>query len=423
MTWGQYTAAHAPELISLPLLLMVSALFSASETALFSLSRSEVYQLSHGGRLEKLAVRLLSHPRTTLNTILLGNLLVNTAYAAASAMLVLSLEELGLAAWQSAIISLLPLVALILLAEIAPKSLALPMAMRLAPLAASSLLLLSKLFRPLLWVMDHVFVRPLTRIVSPQQTIAGDITAEELAALLELSAKRGLLNLQANALLQEIVELTDLRARDIMVPRVDMIACEVNAPVSEAAAKLRSSGLRRLPVYEGDLDHLLGIVYAKRVLLDAQAKLRDLVVKAPFVPESAKIERVLLQFRVTRSQMAFVVDEYGGTAGLVTLDDVLEEIVGEIPDPRGPELPLFERINERQYLLDGDLGIHEWADAFRIDLVGRRISTVGGFVMYLLGRLPRPGDTVRYRNLRFTVESMRKRRIEKLRLDLLEGNE
>ena len=150
------------------------------------------------------------------------------------------------------------------------------------------------------------------------------------------------------------------------------------------------------------------------------SRIRELLAKAPFVPEAANIERVLLQFRVTRTQMAIVVDEYGGTAGLVTLEDVLHEIVGEIPDPNAAERYHVERISNREYLIDGELGIHQWADVFPTDLSRRRISTVGGFVTSQLGRMPKVGDRVTHRNLRFIVESMRGRRIQTLRLELLE---
>jgi putative hemolysin len=421
MSWDEFLILHAMELALMAMLLLVSAFFSASETALFSLSRSQRHHLSHGSRLDRLAGSLLARPQRTLNTILLGNMLANTAYAAVSAVLVLGLPKLGLASWQTACMSFLPLLILILLAEITPKSIALLAGVRLAAIVASPVAILSKILHLPLWLMDQLFVRPLTRIVSPREAIAGNITADELAAMLDLSAKRGVINLETNTLLQEIVELTDLRARDIMVPRVDIIACEATAPSDELAGKFRSSHLRRLPVYEGDMDHMLGVVHAKRFLLNPKAPLRSLVVKVPFVPEAANVERVLLQFRVTRSQIAFVVDEYGGIAGLVTLEDVLEEIVGDIPDPRQPARPMVELINPHEYWIDGELGIHEWADAFRTDLGGHRISTIGGFVMSLLGHLPKAGDSVQYRNLKFTVESVHKRRIEKLHLELLEG--
>jgi putative hemolysin len=149
---------------------------------------------------------------------------------------------------------------------------------------------------------------------------------------------------------------------------------------------------------------------------------RNLVAKVPFVPETGSVERALYQFRTTRTQMAIVVDEYGGTAGLITLEDALEEIVGDIRDAHDVEAgPAVERVGERRYVLNGDLPIHEWVDAFKMDLSGRRISTVGGFVTSLLGQIPRVGQQADYRNLRFTVQSMRGRRIGRLALELREG--
>ena len=212
-----------------------------------------------------------------------------------------------------------------------------------------------------------------------------------------------------------------LKVRHIMTPRVDMVAYDVDAPPDGLIELFGKTRLRKIPVYEARVDNILGVVHAKRLLVRPQSALRDLVVKVPFVLSAGNVERVLLQFRVTRTQMAVVVDEYGGTDGLVTLEDVLEEIVGDIRDEhesaRGPAV---ERIGPGEYLLDGDLAIHEWVDAFRIDLHGRRISTVGGFVTSLLGRIGAPGDQATYRNLRFTVAAMHRRRITKLRLELLE---
>ncbi|GAF81767.1 unnamed protein product, partial [marine sediment metagenome] len=171
----------------------------------------------------------------------------------------------------------------------------------------------------------------------------------------------------------------------------------------------------------GRIDNVLGVVHAKRLLLNPTQPLRELVTPVPFVPEAANIERTLLQLRARRDQMAIVVDEYGGVAGLVTLEDIIEEIVGDIEEsqetPRGRPV---RQTGPDEYILDGDLAVHEWLDAFKIDLSERRISTIGGFVISLLGRIPDVGDQTTYRNLRFTVEQMRGRRIRKLRLKLLE---
>jgi len=238
---------------------------------------------------------------------------------------------------------------------------------------------------------------------------------------LDLSARRGLIDRDANALLREIMQLTDIRVTDLMVPRVDMVAYDVNDPPGGLADLFRTTHLRKIPVYDGDIDHILGVVYAK-ALLQRDVSLRDLVVEVPFVPETVNIERAMLQLRVTRRQTAIAVDEYGGVAGLITLEDIIEEIVGDIAEPQEPAgEPPVRQIGQNEYHIDGDLAIHEWVEAFGIDVSGHRISTVGGFVVMLLGRIPVVGDAVTYHNLRFTVEAMRGRRVSRLKLELLKG--
>ena len=402
-------------------LLIASAFFSGSETALFSLSRGRLHRLRQAGASGRMAAALMRDPHRVLNTLLLGNMLVNVAYTGIAAVMILDLQAGGAGPWLVAAASAVPLVALILLGEATPKMLAIVVAERWARLAAAPLAVGQRVLAPPLWCLEHLAAGPIVRLLSPRGRTSGSVTADELAAVLDLSAKRGLIDRNANDLLQEIFELTDLRVADIMVPRVDMVAYDVDAPPDGLIELFGKTRLRKIPVYEARVDNILGVVHAKRLLVRPQSALRDLVVKVPFVPSAGNVERVLLQFRVTRTQMAVVVDEYGGTDGLVTLEDVLEEIVGDIRDEhesaRGPAV---ERIGPGEYLLDGDLAIHEWVDAFRIDLHGRRISTVGGFVTSLLGRIGAPGDQATYRNLRFTVAAMHRRRITKLRLELLE---
>ena len=419
--WEEFLAAHGWQLVLMGGLLGGSAFFSGTETALFSLTRGQLMRFGQGGRLERLVASIMQTPGRTLNTLLLGNMLVNVAYASLSAVMIFGLEAAGAPTWATVVASLAPLLALILLGEVTPKMLALVTGERWATLAATPVAVLEGAMSPVLRVLEALFIKPITRLVSPPATETSDVTAEELAAVLDLSAKRGILDHDANSLLQEILELTGLRVRDVMVPRVDMIACDVDAAPAELSEMFRRTHLRKVPVYEGSVDRIVGVVHAKRLLLGGGESLRDLCVTVPFVPEAANLERVLLQFRVTQTQMAVVVDEYGGTAGLVTLEDVLEEIVGDIPDPHEPaDQPAVRRVSEREYLLDGNLAIHEWQDAFKIDLGGARISTVGGFVLSLLGRIPHVGEAIDHRNLRFVVESMRGRRIATLRLLLRE---
>ena len=419
MTVGGFLVDHAGRLGAMAGLLAASGFFSGSETAFFSLSPGQMHGLRRGGRGKWLG-QLIARPQSTLNLLLLSNMMVNVAFAAISAVIVFDIRQANGATWAAAM-SLGALLALILFGEVTPKMLAVTITERWAVFAARPVCLLGHILSPVLWLLDALFVTPLTKLLSPAMPGPRMITTDELQALLDLSAKRGLLDDEAHNLLQEIVELSELRVADVMVPRVDMTAWDLAEPRQHLLHLIRDQRLRRVPIYEGSVDTVLGLIHAKRVLLSPRAPLRDLIVPIPFVPVAASIERVLLRFRQTGRQVAIAVDEYGGTAGLIALEDILDEIVGDLP--RGDDHragPAVVPVSGREYMLDGNLAIHEWADAFDIDLQGGRISTVGGFVMALLDRLPAVGDTVRYRNLQFTVEAMRDRRIATLRLTLLE---
>ncbi len=421
MNWGEFLYTNVWQLIAMLALLICSGFFSGSETALFSLTRSQLSRIKQTRSSRRVAAMLVAKPRRLLNTLLLSNMLVNVSFAAASALMVIKLKNLGASALVMAAASVAPLLLLILVGEVTPKMLAYASRERWAVATATGVLIVSKALLPVLWVLENTFISPLVRIIAPRPAGGADITSGQLAGMLDLSAKRGIISRDAGALLQEIVDLTDLRVADIMVPRVDMEAHDINAPRTSLEAALRRTRLRRIPVYDGDVDHILGIIHAKRVLLNPRAAMGELIEPAVFLPEQGNIERALVQFRARRVSMAVVVDEYGGTAGLVTLKDILEEIVGDIPEAEQTSPgPTVEDIGDNEYLIEGDLAIHEWVDEFKMDLTGKRISTVGGFVTSLLGRIPGVGDRVEYRNLTFTVESMRGRRVGKVTLKLLE---
>jgi putative hemolysin len=424
MTWGAFLAGRVWQFVALLGLLTASAIFSGSETALFSLSPGQLFRLRRGRAGGHAAVSLMEKPQQILHSILLGNLLVNVAYSGISAVMVIDLQrDVRPPAYLVVAVSLVPVLVLILAGEVLPKMLAMLVAERWAVLASPALAVLKKVMTPVIATLHRAVVGPLTRIIAPRRSGGVDISAEELAALLALSAKRGILDHRASVLLREIVELTDLRVADVMVPRVDAISYDVDGPSAGLARVFRRTKLRRIPVYADDVDHIIGVVHAKRVLCEPDVALRDVVVGVPFVPEAANLEQVLSQLRDRRSQMAIVVDEYGGTAGLVTLEDILEEIVGDIPEPHeAGDSPAVELAGAGRYILDGDLAIHEWDDALALALTARRVSTIGGFVTSLLGSIPSVGAVATYRNLRFTVLQMRRRRVGKVELCLVEDD-
>lgn len=417
--WAEYLVAELPVLGVMLVLLVASGFFSGTETALFSLSRGQIYRFRLGHhRLEHLVAGLMRRPHRVLNTLLLSNMAVNVAYAATSAVLVRAATQARLGPWGVGGVSLAPLLILILFGEVAPKMLAGSFSRRWATTAVLPLHVVERVILPLVVVLERAVVGPLLRILAPHAP-PSEVRADELAALLDLSAKRGVLDHDANALLQEIVGLTDLRVGDVMVHRTDMITYDVDAPPAGLVELFERTRLRKVPVYEGDADRIIGIIRARRLLLEPGATLRSLVEEVVFVPETGNLERTLVQFRSTRTQMAIVVDEYGGTAGLITLEDILEEIVGDIPDPyRIEEGPAVEQVGPTEYIVDGDLSIHAWDEALNREVSRRRVSTIGGLVASLLGRIPRVGDEVEYRNLTFAVESTRGRRVGRVRLHL-----
>ena len=231
-------------------------------------------------------------------------------------------------------------------------------------------------------------------------------------------------------MLLNVLRLADMPVEDAMVPRADMVCAELTSPLDEVAKLFVEHGHSRMPVYKEDKDNIVGLVYVKDLLPtllphliqggdDGTPELRDILRPVLFVPENKNIRAMLRDFLARGTHMAIVLDSYGGTAGLVTLEDVLEEIVGDLPDGEGEtngDEELSRQISENEYLLDGALGVHEWADVFGQALTAERVSTVSGFVTALLGRVPRVGDEATYRNLRFVVESVRGRRAGRIRV-------
>jgi CBS domain containing-hemolysin-like protein len=412
------------ELIALGILLGFSAFFSGSETALFSLTRTDLAELE-GKKHNPLAgavLRLHGRPRRLLNTLLLGNTLVNIGFSATAAVLVFELEHAGFAPHFVALASVAPLLAVILIGEVTPKLIAVTIAYPWSYLAAWPVTLLEQLLRPILWALETLLVEPITRVVSGRPAESTDITGRELAALMSLSTQHGVVDQDAGTLMREIVELSDLTAGNIMIPRVDMIAHDIHDGPDALRELFRQTRFRKLPVHDGDLDHLLGIVHARRFLLHPETPLEQVLRPIFYIPEAASLERVLEQFRAGRRQMAVVVDEYGGTAGLITLEDVLEEIVGDLHDLNDQKAPPpVEYLGETEYLCHGGLPVHDWAETFDTDHEEVPVSTLGGLVTFLLGRIPRSGDRVAFHNLQLTVRAMQGRRVQSVHVRLREG--
>ncbi len=398
------------------LLVACSAFFSGSETAFFNITQRQIKQFAASPvRLQRLTAHLLHRPGHLLNCLLFGNMMVNVLFYAVSSVLVANMGHAwGLGA--ATITAFGTFLILVLFGEILPKSLTYSSARSLAVAAALPAFLVVRILGPITSVFRILFLEPVLRIFFGSTRLPRVTTLAEFRSLVDLSRRRGLIGEDENRLLGEVIELSLLKVRHVMQPRVDMIACDV-AESSEIARKLmQEHQLTKIPIYAGSVDNIIGVVALRQLFLKPGVPLDRLVQPVQFVPEQKTVESLLEFFRKTETDMAVVVDEYGGIAGSVWLEDIAEELFGRIAT--GPSSEPIKLLGPFQYRLAGDLAIHDWAEVFGIDLAETRVATIGGLVTALLGRIPRKGDTAYIGNLKFTVERVRRHRIETVILSL-----
>lgn len=406
-------AFDIPLLALLPVLLVLSGFFSGAETALFSMTETERTHLRRRGSLAGRAVQaLLADPRMLLITVLLGNMAVNVVYFVVSSVLVMRAEA-GMIG--SLVMAATTLLAIVLLGEVLPKMLANIRRTAFASFVAPPLVTLHGLILPLRVMLDRAVVTPLSRLTAPS-IAPPQLDEEELTALLEISSRHGVIDADEQRLLRDVFNLGRLRVRDVMTPRVRMKAVPLEARREEVIEIVRETRLHRLPVYRRNMDDIVGILPVKQYLLasrESQAggggrkvRIKKLLQKPRFVPHVATLEQLLDQFRSTRTQSAIVVDEYGGTSGIVALEDIVERLVGDIVSGSPDETAPPEQLDRRRWRVDGNMSVHDWAEAFGQPLATTRVSTVGGLIMEHLGRAPKVGDEITIGNIKLSVEAV-----------------
>jgi CBS domain containing-hemolysin-like protein len=411
-------------LAMLPPLLVASGFFSASETVFFGLRTDDRAAIRRRGGIVAAATEaLLRDPRRLLVTILLGNMTINTLYMTVTSVLLLRHEGVPLAA---AIFGLGTLLAVIVLGEVAPKLAGQTHRVGAASVIGPPLTVLHRILLPIGRIVTAVVIEPLQRLIgrAPETVLDSD----ELEALIDLSARQGVIDRGEETLLREVVSFRTLRVRDIMTPRVSMLSTTVHAPPAEVRALIADSGLGRLPIHAGNLDEIVGILPCRSFLLDGPVGDPDVEAMAAlcrnpsFVPELASVEQLLARFRAEGSTLAIVVDEFGGTAGLVTIEDVAEELVGEIGTVDEAEFVEPVRLADARWRVGGLMPLHEWKAVFGPSIDDRRVSTVGGLFLARLGRLARPGDEIRLANVRVVAERVESGRVESAIVDLVEDD-
>ena len=376
----------------LALLILLSGMYSSSETALFKLD--EAARASAPLRVR----RLLAEPRTLLVTILLSNLVVNLAFfALAPALFGELLTARGVEAGVLAG-GFLALVVLLVAGEIVPKALALRAPTTIAGVTAVPVVATIRLLGPLRSVVTGMLAFARVLLGEDERREQG-VTPEALYEVLTMSRAEGVLGAREADLLGEIVELEHLRVREAMTPRVDLVLLDLDAadPAEERArvlAEARRERITWIPVVRGGADQVVGGVEIRSLLVHRERAFEALVMPVKFVPEMARLVSLLSSFHLDHVSEAVVVDEWGGTAGVVTLEDVFEELVGELRVEDEEKIQEIVDVGEGRFRVSGALSVREWNEAFNVDVVPAAFETVGGFVSAALGRLPRAGDEV-----------------------------
>ncbi len=396
------------QIVVLSVLLLLSGFFSSAETALFSISRAKArYIAKEKGLTNALIKKMKDDPHRLLSTILIGNNLVNVGAAALATSITIKLVANNAVGIATGIMTCL----ILIFGEIIPKTVATRNNVLIARLVIIPLYWLSVLFVPLIYLLN--FIPRLTQKVQKKSLV----TEEELMTFVEVVEEEGEIKEEEKKLIHRIFELDDTSTSEIMTPRTDMFVIEANEKL--VLEDILKSGFTRIPVIENDLDHVIGIINIKDLFLHnvtsgTQIDIRKIMTKPYFVPENKKLDKLLHQFKIRKHHMAIVVDEYGGVSGLITLEDALEEIVGEIVDETDKEEPHIVEKKSKEWRVLGMADIDEVNEIIGMDIPDSKdYDTFSGYVLNTIGRIPMEKEQITIGTYIVTVEEMDGNRVKK----------
>lgn len=397
--------------------LILSAFFSGSETALFSLNKLQLKKMQKeesGWRVNSI-IKLLDDPQKTLITILTGNMFVNIAASSLATYLAIKLfGNVGIGIAGGIMIFMI-----LVFGEIVPKSLAISNAETIAKKNARPVEIISSFLFPLI-LFFKIIINALYYFFGKKRVKEKkEITEEDLITLINVGKDEGVIEEEEKKMIRNIFEFGDTMVKEVMVPRVDMACIPSEAKLNSILRLIKKMGHSRIPVYKETIDNIIGILYAKDLLVvyeqwyksKEKFDLKKIIRRAYFVPENKKIDDLLDIFQKDKIQIAIAIDEYGGTAGLVTMEDVVEEIVGEIIDEYNKETKLYEIIDNNTVIADGIISIDKINELLNIEIPENDFETLGGFIYDLMGRVPNKNETVEYKNIQITIEQVVKNRI------------
>ena len=405
--------------IILFILLISSGFFSASETSLMSLSKIRIRHMQEEGiKGAKLVANLTEDSNNLLSTILIGNNIVNIAATSISTALFTSLIP---GATGVAVATALMTVLVLLFGEITPKTIAANNSEKVAIFVSKPIRIIISILRPVVWIFNLVTGLIFKILGIKDKGTKPYITEEELKTMVNVSHEEGVLEIEERQIINNVFQFGDMQAKEAMVQRLDMIAINVEDNYEKIIHVFKTEKFSRMPVYNESIDDIIGILNIKDIIFLSEDDIENFdirnYIREPFFTyEFKKITQLLEEMKKEKSQMAIVVDEYGATAGLITLEDLIEVIVGDIEDEYDEEEDEIQVIKEDEYIVDGSIKITELNELIGIKLESEEFDSIGGYIIGYLKRLPEEDEVIEVGNIKFCIESLDKNRIKKVRI-------
>lgn len=407
-------SSSVSQIIALVFLVAMSAVFSSSETAITSVSKIKVRQLDQkDNKNAHLLKKLHDNMQTTISTILIGNNIVNIAASSIATILFTNIFHQN-----GALISTVVMTVFVLIfGEVLPKTIAQYKNKSVALKFSRFIFFLTLVFKPIVKVLN-LLTRLIIKLFVGEDEDSSTLTEEELKTLVEVSEEEGVLKNQETEIMINALELKETLAVDIMTPRTSMASVDIEDAESDLKEIIKNITYSRIPVYEGSIDDIIGVLHIKelahKIIEDDQDfKVRDILKPAFYAYEYIPVVDLFKQMRTKNISISIIIDEYGGTSGIVTMEDILEELVGEIDDEYDNEKEVT-KLSDNEYLVDPEMRIDEVNERFDLDIQSDKFDSIGGFVIELLDRMPKSKDEVEFENLKFVVVNVDKRKITQL---------
>lgn len=405
------------QLISLILLIVLSSFFSMSETALMSINKIKLkHMVDKKVPKSKLVESLIEDPNKLLGAILIGNNIVNIAASSLATVIATKIFKNSGIAISTGIMTILVLI----FGEITPKSIAKQKSEQVSLMVAKPIKFTVIIFRPFVYIFTNISRVFIKLFGADPDATEPFITEEELKTMVDVSEESGVLENIEKEMIFNIFDFADLQIKDVMVQRVDISAIDSEATYDEVMDEIKSKQFSRIPVYSETIDNIIGIINVKDFVMVENIRedfsIDKYMREAYYTFEFKKIIEVFKEMKKTRNHIAIVLDEYGGTVGLVTIEDLLEEIVGEIEDEYDTENNSIKFIKDNEYIVDGSTRIHDIAELLNVNIDLKEFDSVGGLMIGKLGRIPEEKEKTEINNITFIAEEVEKNRIKKIRL-------